>query len=481
MVGTITSYDVNLFNSTYDNIRLTADKIWEYNHEDTYRKLNRSLWIKISKLSRNQNRRRQLVSDVIPESRLSKYGNYRYDDERECLYVRDVERSVSEEASSSSYDLSKEPWLHPDVKEYFTRLKSKALPSSEALSDDSSSNSGCIDEEYKKHCRLPYTINSVGELQLKLRISSDKVIDLWRKHSTEELISYGNNREQRTEQTYHPKQRGIGSQVLCNVETHTIVISKNRYRERDCKCSAKASVPPVPILSAEVPEFFPKGPRLEAQYESVPLQYFPSIPERIYNRAPLPNVSAIFQNPAIPLLATPIMTPLIRSPQWLPRIAPPLQIQVPMCTLAPQTFTTVQSICPIINRPIQLHEKIIQPNPLNSSPMPVYQRPLEYFPESRRKSQRVDFKNLILLTKSGMKARRNQSNHSNSCNPSLEPGRNNLATDNPLQFADRRIYPNQPKHFITSTSATPDLQNSECLLDVINVCESNSLEVDNDD
>lgn len=168
------------------------------------------------------------------------------------------------------------------------------------MTEDESSDSVCTDDEYRRFCRQPYTINSAAEWQLKHRISSDKVHDLWRKTTTEQFMShgsdeysrYGCNKDQRTHQSHHQRRDICGSNdVLCNVQTHTIVISRNRYN-RDCRCEAKAT---LPILSAEVPEFFPKVPRLETQYESVPMQYFPTIPERIYNRPPLPNVSAMFQ------------------------------------------------------------------------------------------------------------------------------------------------------------------------------------------
>ncbi|XP_063986329.1 uncharacterized protein LOC135167252 [Diachasmimorpha longicaudata] len=475
MVAKITSYDANIFNSTYDNIRLIGDKIWEYNQSDPYRKLNRSLWIKISQLSRNHNlKKAKLVSQVIPESRLSKYGNYHYDDEREYLYVRDIETSITHEPISCSME-SREPWLHPDVKKYFTRLKSKSFQS-EALLNDESSDSGIIDDEYRRHCRLPYTITTAAEFQLKLRISSARVIDLWRNNYHKQFMSndiqnscYESNKEQRTHQIHHHKRMGIENDILCNVQTHAIVISRNRCRERDCKCSAKTS---VPILSAEVPEFFPKGQRLEVQYESVPLQYFPSVPERIYNRPTLPNVTSMYQNPGIPLLATPIMTPLIRTPQWLPRIAPPLQIQVPVCTLGPQTFTTIQSICPIIHRPLQLNEKINHHDQVTTT-IPVYQRPLDNFQENRRKTQTVDFKNLILLTKSGLKARRSQSKHPEPFNVSPETG-NNHQPDNLLQFVDKRIQPRRPRHFITSTPVDQNSRHLDCHLDVDDVCESAS-------
>lgn len=172
------------------------------------------------------------------------------------------------------------------------------------------------------------------------------------------------------------------------------------------------------------------------------------------------------------------MTPLIRAPQWLPRLAPPLQIQVPVCTLGPQTFTTIQSICPIIHRPIQLHDKIIQPNQLNTA-IPVYQRPPDYYTVNRRKNQSVDFKNLILLTKSGMRARRSQLKPSEHGNLTVESSRSNLPDDHhPAQFGERRPY-TRPKPPATSNSVVRDIYNSEGQLEA-DTGES-TLDHDNDE
>lgn len=81
-----------------------------------------------------------------------------------------------------------------------------------------------------------------------------------------------------------------------------------------------------------------------------------------------------------------------------------------------QTFTSIQSsVCsiPMIHRPIQIQEKIIQPNQLSqheTTPIPVYQRPQDQYTDQQyKKSCGVDFNNLILLTKNTMKIRNYQS------------------------------------------------------------------------
>lgn len=85
-------------------------------------------------MRRNRNKKKStVVSSVIPQSRLSTYGNYCYNDEREAQYVQDVDGDDIAPYSICTEDneenKSKEPWMHPDVEECFTRLKSKPMTS----------------------------------------------------------------------------------------------------------------------------------------------------------------------------------------------------------------------------------------------------------------------------------------------------------------------------------------------------------------
>lgn len=50
MISPLSSYDDDLLNSAYANISLIADEAWTYDREDPFRKLNRSLWIKVSQV-----------------------------------------------------------------------------------------------------------------------------------------------------------------------------------------------------------------------------------------------------------------------------------------------------------------------------------------------------------------------------------------------------------------------------------------------
>ncbi|XP_025152621.1 uncharacterized protein LOC112588134 [Harpegnathos saltator] len=47
MISPLPSYDDDFLNSAYANISLLADEAWSYDREDPFRKLNRSLWIKV--------------------------------------------------------------------------------------------------------------------------------------------------------------------------------------------------------------------------------------------------------------------------------------------------------------------------------------------------------------------------------------------------------------------------------------------------
>lgn len=177
------------------------------------------------------------------------------------------------------------------------------------------------------------------------------------------------------------------------------------------------------------------------------------------------------------------MTPLIRSHHpWIPRIAPPpLQIQIPVCTIGPQTLT---SICPIIHRPIQLHDKIIPAqSQMGPAPIPVYQRPPELYQEHKRKTQGVDFNNLILLTKNAIKARRNPTkNPLPSSTFILESIQPHIKTDNDVIQWLNKSYPKQTKELITINSLVTDLRNLGTNSNIVDVktSDSNQSEPDND-
>ncbi|XP_008551127.1 uncharacterized protein LOC103573715 [Microplitis demolitor] len=502
MVSSITSiYDVDFFNNLYDNICLIADKTWAFNKEDNYRKLNQRLWVQnfkwIEKYHDKNLQRR--VRDVIPDSLLAQYGNYEYNEARENLYKSSQETSIFHCENLHSTSEPTEPWMLDDVEKIFTHIMTKDENNIKFAKNNND------DYYYDKCCPLLYTIENAAELELQMRIANDNVKCVWK--PTKTIMQIASNREQVTQgydcsranqhQQLHdndhkqlPSERCVNDDESCinslrypTCSFSSEIISKNRYEEKDYKVFQKSS---LPLLSPEVPEFFPKemvvGPtRLDIRYESsVPIHYIPlssSSAERNYyhdkllpvSRPQLSNFNAIFQNPGIQLVTPPIMTPLIRSPhQWIPRIAPPLQIQIPVCcSIVPhQSITSLQSICPINHhRPIQFNEKIVpiasSSNQFSSpSAIPVYQQPPElYHHDYKRKSQGVDFNNLILLTKNAMKVRRNQSkNPQQSSSFILESRQPNLKSeDDVLQWLNMG-YPKRAKEFVNINSLVTDIQ-----------------------
>ncbi|OXU20191.1 hypothetical protein TSAR_012969 [Trichomalopsis sarcophagae] len=204
---------------------------------------------------------------------------------------------------------------------------------------------------------------------------------------------------------------------------------------------------PLPPLCVDVPEFFPKGPNtwpcLEDQQQQAKPIHFYAVPtmaseSTAYQDEMFPykghvagrKAVALYQNQVVPMVPTPLVSALVWPPNWAQQrlLAPgPIHIQQlpaaaslpPNCSMMPPTPAPQAQpaapavVCPtVVHRAIKIHESTIS----QPSPIPVYQRPhqqqqsgksgQEY--SQRKKSQGVDFSNLILLTKSAMKVRRNQ-------------------------------------------------------------------------
>lgn len=191
------------------------------------------------------------------------------------------------------------------------------------------------DEYYDKCCPLLYTIDNAAELELQRRIANDSVKCLWRSKATSvktpsnhEQVTQGYdcsrvNQQHQLHDNDHkllPCERKNDDELCskCFQCPSTCISGVNKkklpeYEEKDCKIFQKS----LPLLSPEVPEFFPKemivGPtRLDVRYESsvpLPLHYIPltssSATERNYyhdklfpvisSRPQLPNFNAIFQ------------------------------------------------------------------------------------------------------------------------------------------------------------------------------------------
>ena len=137
----------------------------------------------------------------------------------------------------------------------------------------------------------------------------------------------------------------------------------------------------------------------------------------------------------MPIVPTPIVSAVVwPSQSWTQRILPaPIQIhQMSTSVCSPlsahpqqaQTIpiqqtqpTSTPTICTtVVNRPIRIQEvsnATVQQNQGSKAgtQIPSFQRTNKTnseYPQQRRKSQGVDYNNLILLTKSAMKVRRNQ-------------------------------------------------------------------------
>ena len=124
-------------------------------------------------------------------------------------------------------------------------------------------------------------------------------------------------------------------------------------------------------------------------------------------------------------MAHPTANTVIQHPyQWFQRVGQPLQLQVPVYTAPQPIYSSMQPICPtVIQHPIQLPEKTIPLNHVPAAPIPVYQKPPELYQDypQRRKTQGVDFNNLILLTKGGVKAKKYQSKAFNQNSKFADP------------------------------------------------------------
>ncbi|XP_034173356.1 uncharacterized protein LOC117601106 isoform X2 [Osmia lignaria lignaria] len=278
-----------------------------------------------------------------------------------------------------------------------------------------------------------YTIENSMEMQLHIRVTSEAVRNLWKLGSNVHRQFV----QQRTRlQCYHqsqqpltnPRENCLGKerpQQFYYTFQYRPLIFRTEYQTARTETYGMSSKHLPPVLSPEVPEFFPKVPpivRLNKEQNTSRLQYFPSLNERSYQNELFPynrthgNIGTVYQNTGIPLLpATDTTTTFIRHPpQWYQRMIPPSsQIHISSSTSPPRMCTSIQPLraTTITHHPLQVQEKFLQPNPI---PIPVYQHPIELYHETgqKRKNQGVDFKNLILLTKNAMKAHRGQSKQS---------------------------------------------------------------------
>ncbi|KOC68168.1 hypothetical protein WH47_03326 [Habropoda laboriosa] len=439
MISSFPSYDEELLNSAYANISLIADKAWCFDKEDPFQKFNRSLWIQncklIAKYKENGTYRRKRVRDVIPRSHLATYGNYEYNEELEGMYNPD-DNTGPRSLPNFCWTEVTEPWMLPEVEKHFAWLTSSGSRSSREFSatripqaDDASkvgygfkthwedhfqsqrvqrlsptgkrirmnyesnkegnfveSDPAEKSANYYEHRR--YTIENSMEMQLHIRVTSEAVRNLW-KIGTNVQQQYAQQRmrlqcyqiQQPREQSCQSKER---QQQFYYTFQYRPLILRTEYQTARTKTYATSKHLP-PVLSPEVPEFFPKVPMTRfgtvKEQNTNRVQYFPSLNERSYQNELFPynrahdTAGTIYQVrgnvlfssylpsylEVVKLLSIPLVpvtdTTFLRTPQqWYQRIPPPTQMHISSSSSTPMC-TSVQPLraATITHHPLQSH------------------------------------------------------------------------------------------------------------------------------
>ncbi|XP_054010115.1 uncharacterized protein LOC128893289 [Hylaeus anthracinus] len=360
MISSFPSYDEELLNSAYANISLIADKAWTFDAGNPFRKLNRSLWIQNCKLTakykENGSYRPRRVRDVIPDSRLATYDDYEYNEEHEGPY-RQHDNATSVPQPNFCWTEVTEPWMLPEVEERFAWLiaggaranrefSAVRLPDPEDLSNtghgfemrwedsaQSQRNTRMSSPMRKSHesrteSRLTketnliepdpdqkfvcyghrrYTIENPMEMQLHVRVTSEAVRNLWKSGTSQQqfpqqrMSSHQTATNQR-EQSWQSKDR---QQQFYYTLQYRPLILRTEYQAARTETYGIPRKHLSPVLSPEVPEFFPKVPltRFTGNKEQTNnrMRYFPSLNERSYQNELFPynrtheNAGALYQ------------------------------------------------------------------------------------------------------------------------------------------------------------------------------------------
>lgn len=163
-------------------------------------------------------------------------------------------------------------------------------------------------ESYHEHRR--YTIENTLEMQLHNRLTSEAVRSLWRPggnvqqqfaHQKIRLQCY--QLQQPREQSCQNKERQ--QQFYYAFQYRPLILRTEYQTARTETYGMRKHLPPV--LSPEVPEFFPKVPMTRCssnkEQNTNRVQYFPSLNERSYQNELFPynraheNAGAIYQVP----------------------------------------------------------------------------------------------------------------------------------------------------------------------------------------
>ncbi|KAL6266530.1 hypothetical protein P5V15_003377 [Pogonomyrmex californicus] len=530
MISPSSSYNEELLNSAYANISLIADKTWTFDPEDSFQKLNHSLWIQVrcatdtfkypvdiqsitfyiltAKYEEYGDYRPRLVRDVISESRLAKYGNYEYDEQHERMYRPDDGKSSgSVLCHFRSATEAMEPWMLPEVQEHFARmfhLQSSAIQilkcnttkkeneivacsnfpldwnesskkRRQKISPKGSRKIGLHNELFSTHKsdegepreksirtfarHRRYTIETAAEIQLQSRIESDMVRDIWNPEKFQQ-------KQQRCHQQI--QQLHVARQTQPTVQQHQQFYCALQYQPLVLRAEyqRKPSLPPIAY-----------GLNSDKERKTCQIRYFPSLTDRNYqnelfpyNRPQHETAATVFpiNNTRMSILPA-TETNVFRSPQeWIQRVAPPIQLQLTSSTSPLPICTSLQPFhdTAITHHPLQIYEKFLpctQPNSM--TPIPVYQRPIELYqePVTKRKSQGVDFNNLILLTKNTIKTQRGHSKVAIQ-QPFLLDSRQNLKTSGhnvQVQWFNRDHCVKKPKEVVTMNTLVSELRSFE--------------------
>ncbi|KYN09066.1 hypothetical protein ALC57_19034 [Trachymyrmex cornetzi] len=357
----------------------------------------------------------------------------------------------------------------------------------ELLSAYKSDEGGKSIRMFARHRR--YTAETAAEMQLQFRIESNAVRDIWnsekfqQQQQQQQQRCHRQNQQSRTAQQTQPVTQH--HQFYYTLQYQPLIMREYQRKPLLSPPPLPPPPPPPPVLSAEVPEFFPKSSLPPIAYnlnndkerKTCQIRYFPSLNDRNYqnelfphNRPQQETAATVFPNARMSILSATEMN-VFRSPQeWIHRVAPPVQLQLTASSSSPLSICTplqpIHDAAIVGHRPLQMYEKFLPcTQPSSTTPIPVYQRPVELYQEPmlKRKNQGVDFNNLILLTKNSIKTRRGHSKPPVQ-QPFLLDSRQSLKTSSrnvQVQWFDRDHSVKKTKEVVTVNALVSELRSFE--------------------
>ncbi|XP_058805844.1 uncharacterized protein LOC131672556 [Phymastichus coffea] len=424
-------------------------------------------YAKLGSATRSQRR----VRDVIPESRLATYGDFEYEDET-GLHPSNGSRNNDDKQLPWMLDEVEEYLARiADAGKRSRSIRQQVTKRDETSSDShkSSNQTASVREDRDKTPALSmreineitsttatpprFSVTNVSEAQLEGRIFSEAVRNLWRSPSpprrsttTTLAAQQRQQHQQRQQQLLHhglrdELQRELGLLRTRSRASSDVQQTHSNFQAERLRMPSRLHYPYVQTLSAmqqqraaplcvEVPEFLLSSNSKSgvawplpatttddhAKYAESPYQD-DAYSYKAHVQTASRKAVALYQNTLMPMVPTPIVSTLLWPSQtWAQRILPsPVPIhQIPTPPPAiPIPAPAPAPMCPIVvhRPPVRLTEATANKHPTTAHKhIPVYQRTAKINQEypQRRKSQGVDFNNLILLTKSAMKVRKTQ-------------------------------------------------------------------------